>query len=113
MYPHKFGTKRNKAEQSGNKWNKAEISALVERFECGYARSRKRNSNIATENKMMTNQLLSDKDLARMLQVAIVTIRRWRMFGTGPDYIRCGRGIRYQIESVNKWLMDRNSRRSV
>ncbi len=60
----------------------------------------------------MLTQLLSEKDLARTLQVSVVTIRRWRMFGSGPDFIRCGgRVIRYQIEAVNRWLLENNPRR--
>ena len=60
----------------------------------------------------MTNQLLNEKDLARMLQVSCITLRRWRMFGTGPEWVRCGRAVRYQPEAVNQWLTDQGSRKA-
>ena len=57
-------------------------------------------------------KLLSEKDLAEILQVSIVTLRRWRMFGRGPVFIRCGRAIRYETESVSQWLSERNSQKA-
>lgn len=58
----------------------------------------------------MPDQLLSERDLARMLQVAVVTVRRWRINRIGPEYVRCGdRVIRYRVESVHGWLIQRKN----
>jgi len=61
----------------------------------------------------MSNQLLSERDLARIMQVSPITVRRWRALRTGPEFVRCTRRvIRYEQESVNRWLMARKSGRA-
>lgn len=58
----------------------------------------------------MPDQLLSKRDVARMLKVAVVTVRRWRINRMGPEYVRCGdKVIRYRMESVHRWLIQRKN----
>ena len=35
------------------------------------------------------------------------TLSEWRITGTGPAYIRVGRGVRYRPEAVDAWLLSR------
>ena len=50
------------------------------------------------------SQLLTPKDLADRWKVANNTLRKWRVAGTGPDYIKLGESrnaeVRYRLEDV-------------
>jgi predicted site-specific integrase-resolvase len=48
--------------------------------------------------------LLKPDELAAVLDVSVETITTWRHEGTGPDYIRAGKQIRYRVADVDKWL---------
>ena len=48
--------------------------------------------------------LLTPKDLCKRWKVADNTLRKWRVAGTGPNYIKLGDGkaaeVRYHIEDI-------------
>lgn len=48
--------------------------------------------------------LLTPKELAQRLKVTDGTLRKWRVFGSGPKFIKLGEGskapVRYRIEDV-------------
>lgn len=50
------------------------------------------------------SQLLTPKELAQRWQVANNTLRKWRVAGTGPHYIKLGDSrnseVRYRLEDV-------------
>jgi predicted DNA-binding transcriptional regulator AlpA len=46
---------------------------------------------------------LTTSELAERLQVAPETVRSWRVYGTGPSYLKFGRGIRYRLADVEAW----------
>jgi hypothetical protein len=39
----------------------------------------------------------------------MAAIRRWRLLGKGPRYIKVGAAVRYRLEDVNNWLETRPS----
>jgi excisionase family DNA binding protein len=49
-------------------------------------------------------QLLSVKDLSRVLQVPVSTIYQWRHRGEGPPPIRVGRHLRFDPADVSAWI---------
>jgi predicted DNA-binding transcriptional regulator AlpA len=51
--------------------------------------------------------LLSTPDVAARLGVAEITLRKWRIEGFGPRFIRCGSNIRYRVADIEKWLDER------
>jgi len=51
--------------------------------------------------------LLSTSDVARRLGVAEVTLRKWRIYGTGPRFVRCGANVRYRSADVEIWMASR------
>jgi hypothetical protein len=66
--------------------------------------------------------LLTDKQVAERLAVSTATVRKWRMFGTGPRFLRIGvapgqahapgkrRGsIRYDPADLERYLATRDS----
>jgi hypothetical protein len=48
--------------------------------------------------------MISNKDLAKGLNVAEGTPPKWRLAGTGPRYLRIGRRIVYDPVDVEEWL---------
>ena len=55
--------------------------------------------------------LLNQKQAARVLGLSVRTLERHRVWGTGPRFVRLGRLIRYREYDLKEWV-DRNSRSS-
>lgn len=55
--------------------------------------------------------LLSPKQLAARLGIAVGTLADWRLNGTGPDFMRIGKHVRYDPSVVAAWLKDQAARR--
>jgi len=49
--------------------------------------------------------LLKEKDVAKMLGVSVITIRRWRRIKNGLKFCRLGdKAIRYRVEDVHAFV---------
>ena len=61
----------------------------------------------------MSEQLMTPREMADRLGVALITLRKWRQQGKGPRYLKLGyRTIRYRIEDVVAWEIEQaNTRR--
>jgi predicted DNA-binding transcriptional regulator AlpA len=57
-------------------------------------------------------ELIDEPTLADDLGASHPTVITWRRNGTGPDYIRVGRLIRYRPSDVERWLEERTQRQS-
>ena len=58
---------------------------------------------------MQSDGLLSMQDVARLLNVSVATLKRWRHDRVGPHSFKVGVGrgqIRYRLENVQKWLQE-------
>lgn len=44
---------------------------------------------------------------AARLGVAVQTLAKWRVQGTGPQYCKAGRCVRYPADAVDAWLASR------
>ena len=53
---------------------------------------------------MTAEQLIDDHQAADLLAVKPQTLRKWRMLGTGPDFVKIGRTTRYQVSALNRWV---------
>lgn len=51
-------------------------------------------------------RLWTTKELAAFLGVPVATLHQWRHAGTGPPAFRVGRHLRYDPDSVRRWLVD-------
>ena len=60
---------------------------------------------------MTPAQILTASEAARLIRVKPQTLAVWRTAGTGPRYLRLGRGDRgrvlYRREDVEEWLAER------
>lgn len=50
------------------------------------------------------SQLLTEKDVAKQLQVTAWTLQNWRSRGQGPKYVKLGRIVRYRQTDIDNWI---------
>jgi excisionase family DNA binding protein len=50
------------------------------------------------------NSLLTEQDVAKQLHVSLAALRRWRLEGRGPRFIKVGSLVRYRPEELEEWL---------
>ena len=55
----------------------------------------------------MINPLLTTEEVADLIKVAEVTVRKWRLNGLGPRFTRCGASIRYSRPDLDAWILSR------
>jgi excisionase family DNA binding protein len=48
--------------------------------------------------------LLTQQQVAEMLQVSVRTLERWRQNGSGPPFVKVGRSPRYRLADIERWL---------
>jgi hypothetical protein len=53
---------------------------------------------------MLLQSLLKAKFVSEQLCVTEGTLAKWRLYGTGPNFIRVGRRIAYDPADVAAWL---------
>ena len=50
------------------------------------------------------NRLLKEHEVARVLNVEVATLRRWRWAGQGPRFIKVGAAVRYDPADLNAFI---------
>jgi predicted DNA-binding transcriptional regulator AlpA len=50
-------------------------------------------------------ELLSQKQAARLLGLSVRTLERHRLAGTGPQHCKIGRLVRYRPCDIEAWLL--------
>jgi predicted DNA-binding transcriptional regulator AlpA len=58
---------------------------------------------------MQNQALLNEYDVARLTRMSVASVRRWRLLGQGPKYLKIGAAVRYRLEDVLAWLESRPS----
>jgi hypothetical protein len=56
------------------------------------------------EPHMADNNLMTETELAKMLDLRTGTLRIWRIRGKGPKFTKVGAYVRYRREVVEAWL---------
>lgn len=51
--------------------------------------------------------LLNEHDVARITGMSLASIRRWRLVGAGPRYLKIGASVRYRAEDLQVFLNTR------
>jgi excisionase family DNA binding protein len=52
----------------------------------------------------MGEELLTKRELAKLLKVSLPTINRWVKRGGGPPHLKVGVLVRYRLGDVGVWL---------
>jgi hypothetical protein len=55
-------------------------------------------------SEISTEQLLDDKQTARFFNLSVACIRKWRLVGTGPTWIRISNRVRYRKDDLLAFL---------
>ena len=50
------------------------------------------------------SKLLTERDIARITAMSLPSVRRWRLLGQGPRFIKIGAAVRYTAGNVAAWL---------
>jgi hypothetical protein len=56
-------------------------------------------------NKM--TPLVNEFAVSETLGVSVATVRRWRLLGAGPRFLKIGAAVRYRPEDLTTWLDSR------
>jgi predicted DNA-binding transcriptional regulator AlpA len=48
--------------------------------------------------------LLNEHDVARITGLSVASVRRWRLLGQGPQFLKLGASVRYRTEDIAAWL---------
>jgi predicted DNA-binding transcriptional regulator AlpA len=51
--------------------------------------------------------LLNEQAVARITSMSLATVRRWRLLGKGPKYLKVGSAVRYRPEDLAAWIASR------
>ena len=55
----------------------------------------------------MTDELFDTQAVASYTGLSPVTLRKWRMTGAGPRFVRLGRAVRYRKAAIDTFLEGR------
>ena len=50
--------------------------------------------------------ILGERDVAQMLGCSVALLRKWRLSGNGPAYLKIGRLVRYRREDIDAFLTE-------
>lgn len=56
------------------------------------------------ENLRAKLGLLTQDELALLLEVTTETLREWRRLRQGPDFVKAGKGVMYRESDIQDWL---------
>ena len=59
---------------------------------------------MTTDVSRSMESLLNEKEVARITGMSLASVRRWRIVGQGPRYIKLGAACRYRPEDLSSWL---------
>lgn len=48
--------------------------------------------------------LMTQEELALILDVSVDTLREWRRLRQGPDFVKAGKGVMYREVDIHDWL---------
>lgn len=55
----------------------------------------------------MEYTVLNTEDAAKRIGIAVSTLEKSRVNGTGPQYIKLGRLVRYRVSDLDEWIASR------
>jgi predicted DNA-binding transcriptional regulator AlpA len=51
--------------------------------------------------------LMTEHDVARVTGLSVASVRRWRLLGQGPRFLKIGSAVRYRPADVAAWIESR------
>jgi predicted DNA-binding transcriptional regulator AlpA len=59
---------------------------------------------IRPESNSKPTEMMNEHEVADFLKMSVGSIRRWRLFRTGPKFVKIGSAVRYRREDLEVWL---------
>jgi len=56
---------------------------------------------------METPRWVDEKEVSKIMGIAVQTLRNWRFQGAGPTYSKVGRAVRYCLDDVIRFMEER------
>jgi predicted DNA-binding transcriptional regulator AlpA len=53
------------------------------------------------------SEMLNEMQVAKYLKMSVAALRKWRMFRTGPNFVKIGSAVRYKRGDIETWLSSR------
>ena len=78
---------------------------------CFFAKAANYKGPIMTISQDISGRYLCTKEAARVLSLSFRTLEKYRVYGTGPQFMKLGGRVVYKIEDLHSWA-SRGSRRS-
>jgi predicted DNA-binding transcriptional regulator AlpA len=50
--------------------------------------------------------LLTENEVSAHLKVSLACLRRWRLCGEGPQYVKVNNLVRYRESDLNNWMSE-------
>lgn len=50
------------------------------------------------------HNFLTEKEVARQINVSLASLRRWRLQQRGPRFVKVGALVRYRSEDLEQWM---------
>jgi predicted DNA-binding transcriptional regulator AlpA len=57
-----------------------------------------------SQKEIPMDSLLIEEAVSEKLQVSLACLRRWRLQGEGPKYVKMGPMVRYRPKDIEDWL---------
>jgi predicted DNA-binding transcriptional regulator AlpA len=57
-------------------------------------------------------RLLNEHQVADSCAISVLTLRKWRVEGRGPRYVKIGTLVRYRPEDVDAWIESHETQRA-
>jgi predicted site-specific integrase-resolvase len=51
----------------------------------------------------MTRTVVQTDEAAQILGIAAGTLRKWRVYGTGPRFMKMGKAVRYRLTDLEEY----------
>ena len=52
-------------------------------------------------------KLIGEREAAAVLGLSVRTLQAWRVRGGGPQFVKCGRSVRYNLATLVEWANSR------
>ena len=56
------------------------------------------------ERRKTPTALMTEHEVAKRLNISVASLRRWRLLGKGPMFLKVGALVRYAPEDLDSWL---------
>lgn len=79
----------------------------IKRYRSGLQRKKGNKMRVKKKGNEATFHLLDESAVASALGLKVGTLQRWRLFGRGPKFRKCGGAVRYSESDLSAWLDSR------